>query len=73
MGSERILFWAMAFAGSVVGGWWLSARPGAICRDIATPIAVLVIIMAVLLALLVLTGQDVNDCTARLFSDARWF
>lgn len=73
MGSERILFWAMAFAGSVVGGWWLSARPGAICRDIATPIAVLIIIMAVLLALLALTGQDVDDYTAGLLSQVRWF
>ncbi|MGE0479723.1 MAG: hypothetical protein AB7Q17_04550 [Phycisphaerae bacterium] len=61
MVQNQLLFWILAFSGCVLSGWWLAIRPGAICRDVGTPVAFLVILMAVLLCVLALTGQDVTS------------
>ncbi len=61
MAHSNVLFWLIAGAGCVFVGWWLAVRPGATMRAIATPVSALVILMAVLLCLLVLTGSDLND------------
>jgi len=60
MTSEQLAFWTISFAGSIVAGWWLAVRPGATMREIATPVTFLIIVMAVLLCLLALTGQDLE-------------
>lgn len=61
MAPPNLLFWLAAGTGCVVVAWWLAVRPGASLRTIATPVSALVIIMAVLLCLLALTGQDAHD------------
>ena len=64
MPTDRIIFWTLASAGAVVAGWWLAVRPAATLRDIATPVSFLTIIVAILLCLLVFTGQDLNGLGA---------
>lgn len=61
MSTEKLLFWVVTFTGSVVAGYWLAVRPGSTYRNIATPVSALVILMAVLLCLLALSGQDLRS------------
>ncbi len=68
MTTEQLLFWIIAFAGGIVAAWWLSVRPTANFRGVATPVAFLVIVMAALLCMLAVTGQDVSDLTASIQS-----
>ena len=58
---SNLLFWLIAGTGCVVVAWWLALRPRAVMRAIATPASVLVIVMAVLLCLMALTGTDLSD------------
>ncbi len=60
MPTDRIIFWTLASAGAVVAGWWLAVRPTPRLRDLATPVSFLTIIVAILLSLLVFTGQDLT-------------
>ncbi len=61
-------FWISAGAGAVVAGWWLSVRPGASGRDLASPISFLALLLAVLICLLTLTGQDVRGFARSAYS-----
>ncbi|MDX2198392.1 MAG: hypothetical protein SF069_05405 [Phycisphaerae bacterium] len=58
------LFWLLAVTGSVVAGWWLSVRPGASMRDMNTPVAALSIVMALVLAMLAMSGQNLDGFLA---------
>jgi hypothetical protein len=49
--------WALAVAGSALCAWWLTVRPGASYRGVASSVSFLIILMAVLLAVLALFGQ----------------
>ncbi len=64
MASSSILLWVLLIAGSILAAWWLAVRPGASLRNLATPVAALIILMAVLLCLLALTGQEPGDLIA---------
>jgi len=61
VGPVNLLFWLVAVTGCIIVAWWLAVRPGASLRTIATPASALIIIMAVLLCLLALTGADAED------------
>ncbi|QOJ15722.1 MAG: hypothetical protein HRU75_14200 [Planctomycetia bacterium] len=52
MEPERLGYWLVTIAGTVLCGWWLSIRPGASCRNVATPVAFLLILLSSLLAIL---------------------
>lgn len=55
---DNFLFWLVASTGAIVASWWLSVRPGSSMKDIQTPVSFLVVVMAVLLCLLAVTGQE---------------
>jgi hypothetical protein len=67
METEQFLFWVLTFSGAVVAGWWLAVRPASSARDLATPVSVLVLLLAVLLGFLAITGQDVNTFTSEVY------
>ena len=55
------LFWILIFAGAAFSGWWLTVQPGAsVRRDGATPVALLLLILTVLLCMLALTGTSAS-------------
>jgi hypothetical protein len=64
MTTSDLLLWMMLFTGSIVAAWWLTVRPGASLRGAAAPASALVIVMAVLLCLMALTGQEPEDLVA---------
>ena len=70
MYSQTIVFWTLAITGAVLAGWWLAVRPANSTRDLATPVAVLAVLLAVLLALLGFTGQDVRGFTSSVYQYA---
>jgi hypothetical protein len=67
MSVQQFLFWTLAFSGAIVAGWWLAVRPAASPRDLATPVSVLLMLLAVLLGILALTGQDIHAYTASVY------
>lgn len=67
MSTEQFLFWTLAFSGAIVAGWWLAVRPASSMRDLATPVSVLVLVLAALLGFLALTGQDVGSFTSEVY------
>lgn len=56
-----ILFWVLVAAGSTAAGYWLAVRPAGGLREFATPVSVLVLILAVLLCMLVITGTTPTE------------
>jgi hypothetical protein len=67
MNTNSYLFWVLAFTGSVLAGWWLAVRPAASLRNLATPVAAMAVLLAVLLALMGFTGQDVHGFTSSVY------
>ncbi len=67
MEPSQFLFWTLAFAGSILAGWWLAVRPAATTRALATPVSVLVLLMAVLLGMLAISGQDFESFTSEVY------
>lgn len=62
MPSEALLFWIFIFSGSLLAGWWLAVRPTSTARqDSVTSVAVLILIVAVLLCLLIVTGTSAHN------------
>lgn len=59
--TREFLFWTLTLTGGVAAGWWLAVRPESSFRSVATPVSVLTILMAVLLCMLAVTGQDVRS------------
>ena len=57
MGTDWMQFWMLVIAATALSGWWLTLRPGASYRGIASPVGVLIIVMAVLMCLLAIDGQ----------------
>ncbi|MBL8879525.1 MAG: hypothetical protein JNG88_10435, partial [Phycisphaerales bacterium] len=67
MSQDRFLFWTLALTTCVVCGWWLSVRPGAPARDVATPVSGLIVVIAALLCMLTFSGHDVNGYTIEIY------
>ena len=68
--SHPLLFWLVTITGAIFAGWWLAVRPGAWMRTIATPVSVLVIVMAVLLCMLTATGRDFEGFSRDVYYSA---
>ncbi len=49
--------WSLIVAISALCAWWLVLRPGASFRGVYSSVSCLIILMAVLMAILALTGQ----------------
>ncbi|MCH7871117.1 MAG: hypothetical protein IID33_05400 [Planctomycetes bacterium] len=65
---ETLLFWIFAFSGSLLAGWWLTMRPESTARRHSpTPTAILLLIMAVLLCLLVLSGTSAGGLRGGIY------
>ncbi|TWT43852.1 hypothetical protein RAS1_02520 [Phycisphaerae bacterium RAS1] len=58
--ARGFLFWMLTLTGGIAAGWWLTVRPGSSFRAVATPVSFLTILMAVLLCLLAVSGQDLQ-------------
>ena len=58
MPSEWSHLWVLALAAGALAGWWLTLRPSASYRGLATPMSFLIITMAVLMCVLALRGQS---------------
>ena len=68
MPRETLLFWIFVFSGSLLAGWWLTMRPASTARRRSpTPTAVLLLIMAVLLCLLVLSGTSAGGLRGGIY------
>lgn len=52
---ERL--WVLVIAAAALSGWWLSMRPGASYRGVASAMSVLVLLLAVLMAALAVCNQ----------------
>ncbi len=68
MSRELLIFWIFIVAGAALAGWWLAVRPGAspranTPRESGTPVALLILVLAVLLCLLAMTGLSADDAT----------
>ncbi len=62
MPSEALLFWIFIFSGSLLASWWLAVRPASTARqNSVTPVAVLILVVAVLLCLLIVTGTSAHN------------
>lgn len=65
---EAQLFWIFTFSGSLLAGWWLAVRPASTARQYSvTPLAVLLLVMAVLLCLLILTGTSAHNLAGGVY------
>ena len=67
MSREVVVFWTFIFAGSTLAGWWLAVRPSITPRDVATPVAFLIVVLAVLLCLLALCGTSPGEFAGGLY------
>ncbi len=63
MTPEHLVFWIVSAAGCTLAGWWLSVRPQASYRGIAAPVSGLLILMAITLCMLAVSGQDTRSIT----------
>jgi hypothetical protein len=52
------LVWVLVIAASALSGWWLAIRPGASFRGAAAGMSGLIMIMAVLMCVLAIQGQN---------------
>ncbi len=50
--------WILTIAAAALVAWWLSLRPRASYRGVSGTMSVLIVLMAVLLCVLALTGQS---------------
>lgn len=68
MSRELLIFWIFIVAGAALAGWWLAVRPGGtppntIPRESGTPVALLILVLAVLLCLLAMAGLGGEDAS----------
>ncbi len=56
--TDRFIFWTVSITAAIVSGWMLAVRPNASMRGIATPVSALAVLLAVLLVLLAVTGNE---------------
>ena len=66
MGINFVLFWVLAGTVAALAGWWMAARPQALFPRIGVPVASLVLVLAVLVCLLMLGGQDFDEFIAQV-------
>jgi hypothetical protein len=57
MGTELLQLWYLVIAATALAGWWLAVRPRASYAGISTTVSFLIILMAVLLCVLAVSGQ----------------
>lgn len=60
MGFEWSHIWILVIAVCALAGWWLSLRPEATYRGISPTMSVLIILMAMLMCVLALSGQHAD-------------
>lgn len=64
---EPTTFWVFAICGAALAGWWLAVRPGPQNRDLATPVAFLIVLLAVLLCLLAISDTSANQLAGSIY------
>ena len=57
MDADWSQLWMLVIAAAALSGWWLSLRPRASYAGISTTMSFLIVLMAVLLCVLALSGQ----------------
>jgi hypothetical protein len=57
MGADWSQLWMLVIAAAALSGWWLSLRPRASYAGISTTMSFLIVLMAVLLCVLAISGQ----------------
>ncbi|MBI5863184.1 MAG: hypothetical protein HZB38_01460 [Planctomycetes bacterium] len=50
--------WVLVIAASALVGWWLAVRPGATFRGAAASMSCLIMVMAILMCVLAIQGQE---------------
>ncbi len=58
MGVELLQLWYLVIAATALAGWWLAVRPRASYGGISATMSVLIVLMAVLLCVLAMSGQQ---------------
>jgi hypothetical protein len=58
MGGELVQLWYLVIAATALAGWWLAVRPRASYSGISTTMSFLIVLMAVLLCVLAVSGQQ---------------
>ncbi len=56
MDAQVFVLWMLVIVAAALAGWWLAVRPRASYRGIATPVSFLIIIAAILMCVLALSG-----------------
>jgi hypothetical protein len=57
MGVEVFQLWHLVIAAAALTGWWLTLRPRASYAGISTPMSYMIVLLAVLLCVLAVSGQ----------------
>jgi len=57
MSAQWFTAWILVIVATVLAGWWLTVRPRACYRGVATPVSFLIFVAAALMFLLALSGQ----------------
>jgi uncharacterized membrane protein YedE/YeeE len=68
MSRDLLIFWIFIVAGAALAGWWLAVRPGgtpphSTPRESGTPVALLILVLAVLLCVLAMAGLSDEDAS----------
>jgi hypothetical protein len=58
MGAEVLQLWYLVIAAAALTGWWLAVRPRASFGGISATMSILIVLMAVLLCVLAVSGQQ---------------
>lgn len=58
--------WVLVIAASALTGWWLAVRPGASFRGAAGSMSCLIMIMAMLMCMLAIQGQNTRKAHAAM-------
>jgi len=56
VGAQVFVLWVLVIVAAALAGWWLAVRPRASYHGIATPVSFLIIIAAILMCVLALSG-----------------
>ena len=70
MTGESDFLWVLVIAASALVGWWVSVRPGSSYRGTAGSMSSLIMVMAILMCMLAIQGQQ-RGGTVRPASYAR--
>jgi hypothetical protein len=57
IGTEWSQLWMLVISAAALSGWWLAVRPRASYGGISTTMSFLIVLMAVLLCVLAVSGQ----------------